>query len=221
MCKEKCNEWVKYLLVLFTKTPKRGYLPHFMKWCNAFGGLVRSRLTKLKTSKFWSTRVHSSLRCSSDPNDNIGSPQTSGTSEAKRIIEWSTWTSVLGENFTAVRNLASTLVCRWCKQCCFNQEDFGDLSWFGICPRCLRSPWRLVELKYLFLFVFKLLRNIWHHVLPLIIVPQMRTFLVHRISQGLVGSRNLPVLETGEKRGTGYMTRLVTILVKSVGLIWI
>ena len=51
-------------------------------------------------------------------------------------------------------------------------------------------------------------------------VPQMKTFLVHRISQGLVGSSR-PVLETGEKRSTSYMTRLVTILVKSVGLIWI
>lgn len=33
-------------------------------------------------------------------------------------------------------------------------------------------------------------------------VPEMRTFLVHRISQGLVGNRDLPVLETGEKRGS-------------------
>ena len=45
--KWKCNEWVKYLRVLFTKTPNGGYLPHFTKWCNAFGGFVRSRLPKL------------------------------------------------------------------------------------------------------------------------------------------------------------------------------
>lgn len=84
----------------------------------------------------------------------------------------------------------------------------------------VRLVWQLL-LKCLFLFVFKLLRNKWHHVLPLIIVAQMRTFLVHRISPGLVGSRDLSVLEAGEKRGTSYMTRFVTILVKSVGLLWI
>lgn len=121
-------------------------------------------------SKFWSTRIHSSLRCSSDPNDNIGSSQTTGTSEAKKIIEWSTWTSVLGENFVAVRNLASTLMYRWCKQCWFNQDDLGDWTWFWISPRCLRSPWRLVKLKCLCLFVFKLLRNKWHHALPCLVI---------------------------------------------------
>ena len=72
-----------------------------------------SQVPPAKTpSKFWSTRIHSSFRCSSDPNDNIGSSQTTGTSEAKKIIEWSTRTSVLGENFVAVRNLASTLMYR-------------------------------------------------------------------------------------------------------------